>query len=396
MKFNNVTVLYIITKLELGGAQKVCLSLMSGVVENGFEAGLISGSQGELVSQISKSKNVFLLDSFNREVGLRFIFKEIKTFFWILKIISRLKKEYPNLIVHTHSTKAGLMGRWAAFFSGIKIRIHTIHGFGFNEYQSKLKWYAIFFIEYLTSLITTHFICVSEKDREFGVRRLPKFGQKSSIIRAAVEWNKFYTPAVKGKNISCLRDDSFIIGTISCFKPQKNLFDLLKAFKILYESLNEENRTLVRLQIIGDGQLRGDIESWIRQNDLSEKIDLLGWNKEVVPWMRNWKVFALSSLWEGLPISVVEARLCRLPVVAYDVGGIFEVIFNGKNGFLIPPTFFVQFAHHLKFLVENKDICEKMSSYKDDLNDFKDSVMIDKHIQLYQRFSHTNFSDFAR
>jgi glycosyltransferase involved in cell wall biosynthesis len=387
VKSNDVVVLYIITKLELGGAQKVCLSLMEGVVENGLKAGLISGSQGELVSQIPKSKDVFLLDSFNREAGLRFFFKEIKTFFQILKVIGRLKREYPNLVVHTHSTKAGLIGRWAAFFSRIKVRVHTIHGFGFNEYQSKLKWYGIFFIEYLTSLITTHFVCVSEKDREFGVRMFPRFGQKSSIIRAAVEWNKFYTPAIKKKNVVCLPDDSFIIGTISCFKPQKNLFDLLKAFKILYADLSEENKVRVRLQIIGDGVLRGEIECWIKQNNLSEKIDLLGWHNDVAPWMHNWKVFALSSLWEGLPIAVVEARMCKLPVVAYDVGGIFEVIFNGKNGFLVPPTFFIQLAQRLKFLIENKDLCEEMSSYKDNLNDFKDGVMIDKHIQLYQRLS---------
>lgn len=385
MKQNDVAVLYIVTKLELGGAQKVCLALMEGAIENGLQAGLIAGSQGVLVSQIPKTENVFLLDSFKREVGIKFIFKEMNAFFQIFKIIRRLRKEYPNLVVHTHSTKAGVVGRWAAFFAGIKIRIHTIHGFGFNDFQSKLKWNGIFFIEYLTSLITTHFICVSEKDREFGVRKFPKFGQKSSIIRAAVEWNKFYTPALVRKDMSCLRDESFIIGTISCFKPQKNLFDLLSAFKILYGGLSEDDKSRIRLQIIGDGELRGEIENWIQQNNLSEKIDLLGWHNDVAPWMRKWKVFTLSSLWEGLPIAVIEARMCKLPVIAYDVGGIFEVIFNGKNGFLVPPKSVVKFAECLKFLVENSEKCEDMSFFKDDLHDFKDSVMVEKHIQLYNR-----------
>ncbi len=410
MKLDEVAVLYIITKLELGGAQKVCLSLLNGINKSGIKAGLISGSDGPMTSRVKESEDVYLLDSIKREIGVRFIISEIKAFFQIVKIIRKLKKTHPSLIVHTHSTKAGIIGRWAAFFSGVKKRIHTVHGFGFNDYQSKIKWFFIFSIEYLTSLITTHFICVSEKDREFGVRKFPKFGQKSSIIRAAVEWDKFYTPALKKHEVSTkqnsfsqcdftlnesfqdeisleksCRDKTFIIGTISCFKPQKNLFDLLNAFKILHSKLSEENKKIVRLQIIGDGVLRSKIEEWISKNNLSEKIDLLGWQNNVEVWMRSWKIFAMSSLWEGLPIAVVEARLCKLPVVAYDVGGIFEVIFNGQNGFLVSPKKFDELADYLKLLIENEELWKRMSDFSDDIGDFSDYVMIDKHVQLYHK-----------
>jgi glycosyltransferase involved in cell wall biosynthesis len=274
------------------------------------------------------------------------------------------------------------VGRWAAFFSGVKVRVHTIHGFGFNEYQSKSKWFIIFSLEYLTSLITTHFVCVSEKDREFGVRKFPKFGQKSSIIRAATEWDKFYMPALKGCNLSTEPDTPLVIGSISCFKPQKNLFDLLRAFKLLYNKLNKKN---IRLQIIGDGILRPEIEQWIVQNDLSGVVDLLGWKDNVEFWMRSWNIFALSSLWEGLPIAVVEARLCALPVVAYDVGGIFEVIFNGQNGFLVPPKNFIKLSECLSLLIEDKSLRQKMSEYKDEISDFSDHTMIEKHVHLYKK-----------
>ena len=388
MKLDEVAVLYIITKLELGGAQKVCLSLLNGVNKSGIKAGLISGSDGPMTSRVKNSEYVYLLDSIKREVGLRFIISEIKAFFQIIKIIKKIKKIHPSLIVHTHSTKAGIIGRWAAFFSGVKKKIHTVHGFGFNDYQSRVKWFFIFSIEYLTSLITTHFICVSEKDREFGVRKFPKFGQKSSIIRAAVEWDKFYTPALKKHEISLDKacpEKSFVIGTISCFKPQKNLFDLLNAFKILHSKLSEEDKKIVRLQIIGDGVLRYQIEEWISKNNLSEKIDLLGWQNNVEVWMRGWKVFAMSSLWEGLPIAVVEARLCKLPVVTYDVGGIFEVIFNGQNGFLVSPKNFDKLSDCLRLLIENKELWQKMSDFNDEISDFSDHVMIDKHVQLYQK-----------
>lgn len=381
MKNNTIRILYIITKLELGGAQKVCLSLLKKVNENGIPTGLISGPEGTLISEVQDSKTTFLLDSFKREIGFKFIIYEIKTFFQIILIIKKLKIKYPDLIVHTHSTKAGLLGRWAAFFSGTKTIIHTIHGFGFNNYQSKSKWNTIFWMEYLTSLITTHFICVSQKDRKFGICRFPNFKQKSSIIRAATEWGNFSIPTS-----TPTKSSSFIIGTISCFKPQKNIFAILNAFKLLHQNSNQKYKQQIKLQIIGDGILRPQIVQWINQNKLTKQIDLLGWQKDVKTVIKNWKIFVLSSLWEGLPISIIEARICNLPVVAYDVGGISEVILNEKNGFLIPPNNFHALYERLKILIESKKLRKKMSRYRDNLNEFGNTVMIDKHINLYKKY----------
>jgi len=387
MKNNTVHVLYIITKLELGGAQKVCLNLAEGISSNGLESSLISGATGALVPEAQKLKSTFLLNNFQREIGVKLIWSELKSFFHIIKIIKKLKREYPNLIVHTHSTKAGIVGRWAAFFAGVKNRIHTIHGFGFNEFQPRIKWGIIFLAEYFTSLITTHFVCVSQKDREFGIKKIPNFAHKSSIIRAAAEWNKFYTPAQMLESIELKVNDKFIIGTISCFKPQKNLFDLLVAFKKLYQELSARDQLRVRLQIIGDGDQRTRIEQWIKENNLSEKIDLLGWQSDTSMFLKAWNVFTLSSLWEGLPISVVEARLCKLPVVAYDVGGIFEVIFDKQNGFLIPPRNIAMLTQKLKLLFEQPNIAFKMGNFDDELYEFNDQLMIKRHIDLYNKLS---------
>ncbi|MFH0898436.1 MAG: glycosyltransferase [bacterium] len=378
-KPNKVHVLYIITKLELGGAQKVCLSLLNGINETKHRAGLISGSEGFLVPEIRKTDFVFLLDSFKREVGFKILFSEIKSFFRIIKIISTLNKKYPNLIVHTHSTKAGIIGRWAAFFAGIKKRVHTIHGFGFNEYQSRVRWYLIYFLEYITSLITTTFVCVSTKDLEDGTRLFPNFKKKSTIIRAAVEWDTFYTPAKKCSS------STFTIGSIGCFKPQKNTIDLLQAFKQTHTSIQQKSTISIKLEIIGDGVERKKIEQWIQQNNMSEHVQLLGWQHNVSSWMKQWDLFALTSLWEGLPCAVVEARLSKLPVVAYNVGGIYEVIFNNKNGFLIKPGDWNDFADKLELIILNKNMHQTMSHFNDDILDFKPEYMIKQHLDLYSK-----------
>ena len=381
-KKENVHVVYIITKLELGGAQKVCLSLLDGINKSGNHAGLISGAEGVLVPAVKKTESVFLLDSLKREIGPKIIFSELKTFFKIVKILRKLKKKYPNLIVHTHSTKAGLVGRWAAFFAGVKKRIVTVHGFSFNDHQPKIKWTIIYLLELFTSLITTKFVCVSKKDEAQGIRLFPWFKKKSTLIRAAVDWNTFYIPAKK-----CVfeKEKPFTIGSIANFKPQKNCLDLVKAFNNVVKNIG--NKTNLKLQIIGDGIQRKKIENYIHENNLTSHIDLLGWQNNVSQFTKNWNIFALSSLWEGLPCSIIEARLSKLPVVAYNVGGIHEVIFNGKNGYLINPKDWPDLSAKLEKIILDQNLYKKMCSYPDKVDEFKNTSMIKRHLDLYKTLS---------
>jgi len=380
-KNKKIHVLYIITKLELGGAQKVCLSLLNGINQSSDQrALLLSGNTGPLVQDVQNNKHVFLLDSFKREVGIKTIFLEIKSFFSIIRIIKKLKKKYPDIIIHTHSTKAGIMGRWAAFFAGIKKRMHTVHGFGFNEYQSTLRWYFIYILEYLTSLITTHYVCVSKKDQLEGVKRFPNFKQKSSLIRAAVAWDTFFLPAKQTNFFDTQK--SFTIGTIACFKPQKNIFDLLKAFKQTHQKVAPIQ---LNLEIIGDGEQRPHIEAWIKNNNLTSAITLLGWQHDVRQWLHSWNLFVLSSLWEGLPCAVIEARLSKIPVIAYNVGGINEVVFNNKNGFIIKPGDWQTLANKISHLITNPNLYKQTCLYPDDLSDFNNKNMIKKHLDLYHK-----------
>lgn len=374
---NSIHVLYILTKLELGGAQKVCLNLLQGLKNCNIKTSLISGQEGALVEQAKQIESVFLLKNLKREVGLKNFYSEIKVFFELIKQIKIIKKESPNLIVHTHSTKAGILGRWAALFAGAKIRIHTVHGFGFHEYQNKISWAIHYILEFFTSLITTHYICVSEFDQKTGKKLLPRFTKKSSVINAAVEYEKFYIPAKKTNS-----SDKTIIGTVSCFKPQKNLFDLLNAFKLLCQKMPSQR---ILLQIIGDGILRKNIKNWITQNNMLNQVELLGWQNNVSDWLKKWDIFVMSSLWEGLPCAVVEARLSKLPVIAYKISGIPEVIFDNKNGFLVNAGNWQELTNKIEILIKDKDLLGKISNYQDTLNNFSNRQMIINHLNLYKR-----------
>ena len=377
MKKKEIQVLYIVTKLELGGAQKVCLSLLNGLRNAGHTSLLISVKEGALSNTLNNTEKVFLLDSLKREVSFFGIFSEFSNFINLIRLIRKLKKEYPNLIVHTHSTKAGLIGRWAALFAGVKKRIHTVHGFGFHPFQNKFAWLFHYIFEALTAFITTKYICVSTFDVKTGKRLLPFFKKRHSIIRASVDERRFIpvnTPPQK---------NSFIFGTIACFKKQKNIFDLLKAF-----ARCSKQQPNAYLEIIGDGHLRKKIEGWINHHKLSQKITLLGWQNNVASFMKNWDSFISTSLWEGLPCAIVEARLLKLPVISYDTGGIHDVISHNGNGLLFKPKDWQSLAQGMLKITNNKPFHEKLKSYPDDLYDFTLTTMINSHIALYKSNIH--------
>lgn len=379
---NQIHVLYIITKLELGGAQKVCLSLMDGLKQVDATALLISSASGILVPTVKDNPNVILLDDMQRDVSYKNIIKEISCFFQLIRHIKILKKQYPNLIVHTHSTKAGLSGRWAAFFAGVKHRIHTVHGYAFHPHQSWLVWMTIYSCELITSFITTHFVCVSSEDVKIGIKLFPWFAKKHSIIRAAVESEKFFIPAQKA-NPFPEEVRPFIFGTIACFKKQKNIFDLLHAFALVHAQNSHTH-----LEIIGDGILRPDIERWINEHNLAHAITLHGWQHSVAEFMLTWHAFVLSSLWEGLPCAIVEARLLKLPVLSYNTGGIHDVITPGENGFLYKQKDWQSLADGMLKLTKNKDLYIKLQSHEDNLEDFDTAHMVNDHIQLYRNLIH--------
>lgn len=446
-------VLYIITKLELGGAQKVCLALHQQLAAAGHQPILLSGPDGQLVAQLAQycpdPTQVILLPNFQREVRFKALWLELTNFRQLVQTIKQLHQKYPDLIVHTHSTKAGLIGRWAAWCAGVRQRVHTIHGYGFNAYQNKLIAVLIYLLELITSVITTNYVCVSARDLALGRKLFPGFRRKAQLIRAAVDTALFQMPVVTndhakvaepaeaaapsetqvvttsqsgstaavaftpttfkpslvdqaapgfvkvhslqaryeqvlhGVHASSSGRQKFVFGTVACFKPQKNLFDLLQAFE---QVRNLAPQVDYRLEIVGDGELRLALERWIREHELMRVVKLHGWcEPERLPaLMAAWQAFCLSSLWEGLPCAVVEARLLKLPVLAYDVGGISEVIKTGQNGFLYRPGEWLALAQGMYQLSQDGAVYQRLRAYPDDLTDFSYQAMANAHVALYQ------------
>jgi glycosyltransferase involved in cell wall biosynthesis len=381
-RHKKLQVIHIITKLELGGAQKVCLSILEGLNKEGHLTFLISGNDGVLTSYAQHVTRTILLPSFKREVTLKSLWNELKTCWKLIQELRILRSQYPDIIVHTHSTKAGIMGRWAAFCARIKTRIHTIHGYAFHTYQPWYISWSIYSIELITSFITSHFICVSSHDITLGKKYFPAFSNKYSLIRAAVNQEQFYRPATIIAN-DRKTHTPFIFGTVACFKKQKNIIDLLRAF----HETHTRTTVPIKLEIIGDGILRPAIEQWINEHHLTNHITLLSWQNNVTKHMLTWQAFTLSSLWEGLPCAIIEARLLKLPVIAYNTGGISDVIKHERNGLLIKQCNWKELSNAMTRIINDKRLYKRLVSYKDDLQAFDQRVMLKQHITLYQKIN---------
>lgn len=369
-------VVYILTKLELGGAQKVCLALVDGMQASGRNTYLITGTQGVLVTDTGVKDNVVMLPSLRPELSLSSIVHDIVCCKALIQQIYCYKKKYPHLIIHTHSSKAGVLGRLVARIVNVPV-VHTIHGYAFHDQQKAISWWIIYGIELLVSFCTTHYVCVSRADAKTGIRLFPQFKNKHTIIRAAVEHEKFNRSRAQAPSFP-ETSQLFIFGTISCFKPQKNLTHLIRAFSYVHSIMPH-----ARLEIIGDGTMRQELEQLIASLGLTACVKLHGWQRDVVTLMKHWHTFVLSSLWEGLPCVVVEARLLHIPVVCYDTGGINEIIIHKKNGLLVERNNWKMLGDYMLEVISSQDLYLELQAYQDNLADFYYDTMLAEHDRLY-------------
>lgn len=370
-------VVYILTKLELGGAQKICLALVEGMQTAVRDTCLITGAEGVLVGTVAEKPNVTMLSSLRPELSMSGIMADLACCKALIQQLRIYKKQYRHLIIHTHSSKAGALGRFVGWMLRIPV-VHTIHGYGFHEQQPILAWWLIYCIELVASCWTTHYICVSRADAKTGTRLFPSFKRKHTIIRAAVDEKKFQRP-LKEAPLFAYAPTPFIFGTISCFKPQKNLNHLIRAFSYVNVIMPH-----ARLEIIGDGAMRAELEELISSLHLTSSVTLHGWQHNVVEHMKRWHTFVLSSLWEGLPCAIVEARLLHIPVVCYDTGGISEVIIHNKNGLLVPRHNWQMLGEYMLAIISQPNLYERFQWHEDHLDEFFYETMLKEHDEVYK------------
>jgi len=322
---NKLRVAHIITQLELGGAQRNTLYTVGHLSRSAFEPILISGPGGIL----------------DEEAGaggwpthfIPWLVRPVNPWKDLLSLIAlyRLSRQMRPHIVHTHSSKAGILGRIAAYVAGVPVIIHTFHGFGFTPGQPPWLRRLYIWLERFCARLSTHLIFVS-KDNEEEARILAIGTSKPrSLIRSGIVIQEPSQTSTIREGLQ-IPKSAWVVITVGNFKPQKNPVDAARTAKAVLKT-----DPSVHFLMVGDGELRASVEAYVQSEGISSQVHFLGWRQDIASLLAASNCFLLTSLWEGLPRAIVEAAVARLPVVAYAVNGVKEILIEGETGFPVPP-----------------------------------------------------------
>ena len=346
-----ITVVHVITMLELGGAQENTLHTVANLDRSRFRVALVYGPGGildERLPALAGTTTLVPLPHLVREINPRTdaaCFSDLRTTFWRLQA-EHWKHEHDKhaFIVHTHSSKAGILGRTAARAAEVPKVVHTIHGFGFFEGQHPVKHALFVNAERAAGRITDAFIGVSRANlAEAAARGIIRPGQRTELIRSGLDLAS--VRAAEGRRAATREALGFdaedeVVLAITNLKAQKDPVTLIRAMRQLAEL-----RPRAVLVVAGDGELRGEVEREVARGQLEGRVRLLGWRHDIPELLAASDLVALSSVFEGLPRAAVLAVAARRPFVGTRVDGTPEIIKDGKNGYLVAPRDPTALAH---------------------------------------------------
>jgi glycosyltransferase involved in cell wall biosynthesis len=309
----------------------------------------------------------------------------LEDFLAMIEILRFIKKNKID-IVHTHSSKAGILGRWAGALAKMKIVIHTVHGWSFNDFQKPFLRKLSLGLERLSARFTDKIIVVSNHDRQKGLDHKIGADRKYSLVRYGIDRAQFGRRDHSIRKELGIGDKEIVIGTVACFKPQKALEDFVQLASLTHQVLPQ-----AKFLMVGDGVLREKIEKLIEKFNLGSRFILTGWRRDIPRVLSAMDVFVLTSLWEGLPIAVLEAMVSQVPVVATHTGGISEIIAEGETGFLVPCHDVPSMLEKTHIFLQDASLRERITrDAKQSINErFEMETMVKAHEDLYQELVKT-------
>jgi glycosyltransferase involved in cell wall biosynthesis len=345
-----VRVATVITRLE-GGAGQHALRGALIMDPAAYEMTIITGSGDPLLLERAAAGGLEVLiePALRAPIALR----------GDLRALVRLRKVFGRRafdVVHTHTAKAGVVGRLAAHRAGVPRLVHTYHGFPFHEFQAAPRRQGYVRIERWLGQITDLALCVGTGVAVEAVRRQLISPERIRTIGVVADGPALASPDARGRAraVLGLPADATVIGTVGRLTYQKAPEDFLAALQAL-------DRPGVTGVWVGDGELAGQIAAQIRETP-SIRVLLAGQRVNIPELLPAFDVFVLCSRYEGLPTAVVEAMLCGIPVVATAVNSVGDVVLPGETGLLVPPGRPALMADAIGFLLDSPEAAARMAA----------------------------------
>ncbi|HYY82371.1 MAG TPA: glycosyltransferase [Actinomycetes bacterium] len=318
---DRVRVLHVITHLGRGGATDNTLLTVAGLDRSRYRVDLAAGP-GELEAEArAAADRLFLLPGLARALGRPADLRAAAAL-W------RLAGGYD--IVHTHTSKAGVLGRFAARARKVPAVLHTIHGFPVHPGMSWPVRQALLAVEGLAAGCTDRVVVVCEANaREALALGIATPEQLAVIVSGVPTAAVASGDRARGRAALGLPEDAPVVGTVTRLMQQKAPLDFVAAARRIVAA-----DPAAHVLVVGDGPLRADVE---RAATGEPRIHLLGFRDDVPDLLAATDVVAFSSLWEGLGRALTEAVLAAKPVVATAVNGVPDLVVDGTSGYLVPP-----------------------------------------------------------
>ena len=311
-------VLLMIDDASVGGGQRYVLWLAGRLDPQRFRVSVVCEAQGYLVEELARLGITVTPLKISNNINPISVFR-------CAEIFRRLRPD----IVHTHGGTAGFVGRIGAKVAGVRHTVHTYHGMHYLRDRSLMRRTAYTTIDRLLAPFTDRLVCVSHADYDLGIAHGVVRKDRTVVIRNGIDVRRITTNTA----VSASRRSHKIVGTIGRLHEQKGHIHLLHAAAEVIRRCPS-----TRFQIVGEGQLADTLTNRIRELGLKDHVSLLGARTDTPELLGTFDVFVLPSLWEGLPLALLEAMAARKPIVASDVDGIREVLVDGRDGLLVPPA----------------------------------------------------------
>ena len=381
-------VIHVITRFDKGGASENTFLTVQGLDKNKYDVILIRGLSEESCMGTEETAAVESNLSEAEKGGVKVIIipelvrsihplNDLKALFGLIGIF---RDEKPH-IVHTHTSKAGILGRWAAFFANITIIVHTPHGHVFWGYFNKWKTACFILLERMTASITDKIITLTEQEKKDHLRFKIAPDEKFTVIHSGVDLTAFSNARI---NALAMREklgispEAFVVGTAGRLTPIKGQKYLLEAAAII-----SPRKPDLFFVFLGDGELASELSKMASSRGI-KNVMFLGWRQDVPEVMSTFDIFVLPSLNEGMGKVLVEAMALGKPIVASDVGGIPDLVIHNHNGLLVPPADVEGLVNSINELLHDPIKRKEMGDRgKVVAADYSAEAMIQKIDQLY-------------
>jgi len=327
-----IRIFRLLSRMNVGGPSRHAVHLVNGLDKLNYQTmlavGLPESAEGSML-RLAEESNIRaeIIACFDRPVSL---WRDLIAFSEIVRHI----REFRPHIVHTHTTKAGILGRIAAIICRVPIICHTYHGHIFSGYFSEKTSQLIVSLERILARFTDRLITLTPAIKDEMLKRFRSVNpDKMSVISLGLDLEKnLHAPLASGRwrEKHGIPGDAFLMGMVARLVPVKNHHMMIQAMQIL-----SDMRPNLHLALVGGGELEAALRKQVADAGLQAKVHFCGVEKEIEDVYSDLDLLVLSSKNEGTPVVIIEALASGCPVAATRVGGVEEVLEHGRRGFLL-------------------------------------------------------------